>query len=172
MTMMRWTMLAALLLAGCGGGEEEKQGAGTADRPARAAPAGADADLAYAADPAVPPPAAPEPGIGEGDKAIPAALRGRWALKAADCTASKGADLTVLTIDARTLRFFESAGELARVRERRADRIVADYKFSGEGEEWDGLILLGLADGGKTLVRRDYGEDADPAPLRYTRCAV
>ena len=170
--MMRWTMLAALLLAGCGGGKEEKQGAGTADRPAHAAQTDEDADFAYAADPAILPPAAPEPGIGEGDKAIPAALQGRWALKTADCTAPKGADLTVLTIDARTLRFFESAGELARVRDRQASRIVADYKFSGEGQDWDSLILLGLADGGKTLVRRDYGEDADPAPLRYTRCSA
>lgn len=170
---MRWTMPATLLLAGCGGGEQEKQGApAPADRTARAVPTGKDADFAYTVDPAVPPPAAPEAGVGEGDKAIPAALQGRWALKAADCTAPKGADLTVLTIDARTLRFFESAGELARVRDRQANRIVADYRFSGEGEEWDSLMLLGLADGGKTLVRRDYGEDADPAPLRYTRCAA
>src|SRR3546814_1164044 len=69
-------------------------------------------------------------------------------------------DLTALVIDAKTLRFFESAGDLARVRDRSANRIVADFKFSGEGETWDRLMLLGLSGGGKTLVRRDYGEGA------------
>ena len=34
-----------------------------------------------------------------------------------------------------------------------------------------GLMLLGLADGGKTLVRRDYGDGAAPDAMRYTRCA-
>ena len=102
--------------------------------------------------------------------AIPVAIRGRWALKAEDCGARPGTDLTALVIDAKTLRFFESAGDLARVRDRDANRIVADYKFSGEGQQWDRLMLLGLADGGKTLVRRDYGDGAAPDAMRYTRC--
>src|SRR3546814_17347567 len=78
-------------------------------------------------------------------------------------------DLTALVIDAKTLRFYESAGDLARVRDRSAHRIVADFRFSGEGESWDRLMLLGLADGGKTLVRRYYGEGAGGEPMRYTR---
>ncbi len=90
---------------------------------------------------------------------------------APDCGARPGTDLTALVIDAKTLRFFESAGDLARVRDRDANRIVADYKFSGEGQQWDRLMLLGLADGGKTLVRRDYGDGAAPDAMRYTRCA-
>ena len=73
-------------------------------------------------------------------------------------------------IDAANLRFHESHGELARVRERGATRIVADYKFSGEGMDWDRLMVLSVADGGKTLVRRDEGEGAAAGPMRYTRC--
>lgn len=173
-------MAATLLLAACSGGNDEQPPAETAEKaasapvaPAPSAPAEpmpADADLTYAADPALAPPAAPEAGIGSGAKAIPAAIQGRWALEAGDCAARAGTDLTALVIDAKTLRFFESAGDLARVRERSANRIVADYKFSGEGEQWDRLMLLALVDGGKTLVRRDYGEGAAPEPMRYRRC--
>ena len=125
----------------------------------------------YKPDPAVKPPAAVEAGIGSGDKAIPAAIQGRWALNAADCPKKPGTDLTALTIDATNLRFYESHGELARVRESDANRIVADYKFSGEGVEWDRRMQLDLADGGKTLVRRDSGEGAAAGSMRYTRCA-
>lgn len=185
--MIRWTLpTAALLLAACGGGKDDRESArASAEAPTAPvepapplpAPPGpgagpGDADLDYVADPALPPPAAPDAGVGTGDQAIPAAIRGRWALKAADCTARKGTDLSALVIDAKTLRFFESAGDLARARDHRANRIIADFKFSGEGEQWDRLMLLGLADGGKTLVRRDYGEGADPQPLRYTRCTA
>jgi hypothetical protein len=189
-TMTRWIMPAGMLmLAACSGGEDKQaapESETTATAPAQpeaplpeAAPAD-DRDAAarweenhgYETDPSVRPPAAPEPGIGTGDKAIPAAIQGRWALKAADCAAKRGTDLTALVIDAKTLRFFESAGDLARVRERSANRVVADFKFSGEGEEWDRLMLLVVEDDGKTLVRRDYGEGAAAEPLRYTRCAA
>lgn len=186
--MKQWTIPALLLLGACSDSESERapaevadDGAATAARdvvPGENAPSSIapptvpDADLAYAADPAVRAPAAPDAGIGTGDRAIPAAIQGRWALKAEDCAARKGTDLTALVIDARTLRFFESAGDLVQVRDRRANRIVADYRFSGEGQEWHQMMLLGLADGGRVLVRRDYGEGADPQPLRYTRCAA
>ena len=103
-------------------------------------------------------------------KTIPAAIRGRWALKPADCAAKKGKDLTALTIDPTNLRFYESHGELARVRISDTGRIDADYKFSGEGATWDRRMQLDLADGGKTLVRRDQGEGAAAGPMRYTRC--
>lgn len=190
--MTRWLFSAPLLLlAGCSGGSDGTDGnddkAPAAEEQAADAPAGpsqnapaqpapaaggaSDADLAYVADPSVAPPKAPEAGVGIGVQAIPVAIRGRWALKAEDCGARPGTDLTALVIDAKTLRFFESAGDLARVRDRDANRIVADYKFSGEGQQWDRLMLLGLADGGKTLVRRDYGDGAAPDAMRYTRCA-
>jgi len=178
--MMRWTLSSALLiLAACSGGPDEEQPAGTADTAAPATQTGAQpaapaagADISYAPDASVNPATAPEAGAGTGEKAIPPAIQGRWALKAADCTAQRGTDLTALVIDAHRLRFYESAGDLARVRERSANRIVADYKFSGEGEEWDRMMLLAVEDGGRTLVRRDYGEGVPAEGMRYTRCAA
>lgn len=177
--MTRLTLsVTLLLLAACSGGKDDDgpEASATisplqkAERPAPAEATGAavDADLPEAADEAPAKSGAPIAGDG---KTIPAAIRGRWALKVADCTAKKGTDLTALTIDATNLRFYESHGELARVRESGANRIVADYRFSGEGVEWDRRMQLDLADGGRTLVRRDSGEGAAAGAMRYTRCA-
>jgi len=170
---------ALLLLAACSGGKDEESGPEAsatisplqkAERPASAETPGGtvDADLPKAAEEM---PAKPETKVAGDGKAIPPAIRGRWALKVADCNAKKGTDLTALTIDATNLRFYESHGELAGVASSDANRIVADYKFSGEGVEWDRRMQLDLADGGKTLIRRDSGEGAAAGAMRYTRCA-
>ena len=179
MTRLMLPAALLLLLAACSGGKDEESGPEAsatlsplqkAERPTSAeTPEGTvDAGLPEAAAET---PAKPETKTAGEGKAIPPAIRGRWALKAADCKAKKGADLTALTIDATNLRFYESHGELTRVRESGAGRIVADYKFSGEGAEWDRRMQLDLADGGKTLVRRDTGEGAAAGAMRYTRCA-
>lgn len=173
---------ALLLLAACSGGDDRSEPEDTAtisplqkaERPAppetpEAPATTVDADLPEAAEAA--PAKSGTAGAPVDGKTIPAAIRGRWALKAADCTAPKGRDLTALTIDATDLRFYESHGELVRVRASDADHIVADYRFSGEGVEWDRRIELELADGRRTLVRRDMGEGAAAGAMRYTRCA-
>lgn len=159
--MTRWmTMPAVFLLAACGSGGEEKA-----------------ADMSPAADTAAPPatdmvaPPAQTAPKAANDGAIPAAIRGRWAIDAADCTKRPGTDLTVLTIDAANLRFHESHGGLVRVRDSDAARLVADYRFSGEGEEWDRRMRLELADDGRTLVRHDLDEGVDAPSMRYSRCA-
>jgi hypothetical protein len=168
--MMRWTMPAAiLLLAACSGGQDEETGPedSAAISPLEKAERPAPTEMPATAEA----PAPDDTGARVGGDTVPPAIRGRWALKAADCTARKGTDLTALTIDATNLRFYESHGELARVQQSDASRIVADYRFSGEGEEWDRRMTLALADGGKTLVRRDSGEGAAAGAMRYTRCA-
>ena len=183
-----------LLLAACSGGKDEETGpeASASIGPLQKAEPAASADTSDAEPTATGsttgsgtgsatvdadmPPAAeektakPEPRPAVDGKSIPTGMRGRWALKVADCTARRGTDLTALTIDATNLRFYESHGELTRVRESNATRIVADYKFSGEGVEWNRRMQLDLVDGGKTLVRRDEGEGAAAGPMRYTRC--
>lgn len=166
---------ALLLLAACSGGDdtsapEDTATIGPLQKPERAAPEVAvDADLpAETKTEGAAKPGTEDPGNAS---SIPAAIRGRWALKVADCTAKRGTDLTALVIDATNLRFYESHGELARVRSIGAAQILADYKFSGEGQDWDRRVQLELADDGKTLVRRDQGEGATGEPMRYTRCA-
>ncbi|PKP88089.1 MAG: hypothetical protein CVT78_06480 [Alphaproteobacteria bacterium HGW-Alphaproteobacteria-17] len=172
--MMRWAWpITLLLLAACSKGEPVPDDAAKSSAtPDLAEPAlSQEVTADYHPDPALPPPTTRETGIGARDKVIPAAIRGRWGLAAADCTSTKGDAKGLLTIDATSLRFYESHGELARIRERGASRIVADYKFSGEGMEWDRLMLLDAQGGGQTLVRRDYGDEADTPLLRYTRCS-
>jgi hypothetical protein len=178
LSMTRLMLPASLLLlAACSGGEDKSQPEDSAaisplqkaERPAPVetpAPT-VDADLPDAVEET---PAKSETVSKGSGQAIPTAIRGRWALKLADCTAKKGTDLTALTIDAANLRFYESHGELARVRASDTNRIDADYKFSGEGVEWNRRMQLDLADGGKALVRRDQGEGAAAGPMRYTRC--
>lgn len=172
--MKIWTTPALLLLGACSGGDDKAAPEDTTaiGRPEKADAAASDsvvdADLPAETQKA---PATPEDEGAVDGGGIPAAIRGRWALKVADCTAKRGTDLTALVIDATNLRFYESHGELARVRSSGAAQILADYKFSGEGQDWDQRVQLELADNGTTLVRRDQGEGATGEPMRYTRCA-
>lgn len=174
--MTRFILPASLLLlAACSGGDDRSEPEDRAtisplQKADRTAPeAKVDADLPAQSDEKAPEP--PEIESPAGGSVIPAGIRGRWALKAADCTAKRGTDLTALVIDATNLRFYESHGELARVRSSDAKQILADYEFSGEGQDWDQRVQLELADDGKILVRRDLGKGATGETMRYTRCA-
>lgn len=102
---------------------------------------------------------------------IPTAIHGRWGLVPADCTSTRGDAKGLLTVDDTTLRFYESVGTLAEVKEATATRIRATFDFSGEGTTWRRDETLDLEDDGRTLVRREYGEEATPGPFRYARCA-
>ena len=101
---------------------------------------------------------------------IPAAIRGRWGLVPADCTSTRGDAKGLLTIDATTLKFYESRATLGAVAERSDTRVRATFAFSGEGMTWNRGEALDVQDGGRTLVRREYGEDAAPGPSKYSRC--
>ena len=101
---------------------------------------------------------------------IPAAVQGRWGLVANDCDPSRDDAKGLLTIGPDTLKFYESRAKLGQVKEIDASRIRASFAFSGEGMTWTRDEVLDAQDGGKTLIRREYGEDAAPGPLRYSRC--
>ena len=104
------------------------------------------------------------------DATIPIAAQGRWGLVPADCTSTRGDAKGLLAIDGTTLKFYESRGTLGKIAERADTRIRATFAFSGEGTTWTRDELLDVQDGGKTLVRREYGEDAAPGPFKYARC--
>lgn len=135
--------LAALALAACGSGEEP-------------------ATEETAATPAATP--APLP------SEIPAAFQGRWGLSAADCTAEAGAATGLLEITGTELTFHESVGTLEEVTGATNGRFRGDFSFTGEGEEWERDVVLDLRKRGQVLVRREFGEDASPQPIDYTRC--
>ena len=44
------------------------------------------------------------------------------------------------------------------------------FAFEGEGMNWIRDMTLDVQDDGQTLIRREYGLDAAPGPIRYRRC--
>jgi len=152
-------LVALIALAACD--------AGTRDNDRTATETGATAPAAEAATP----PATATPGATPTATTIPAAIQGRWGLVAADCTSTRGDAKGLLTIDATTLRFYESVGTLAEVEEATDTRLRADFDFTGEGMTWRRNETLAVEDGGRTLIRRESGDDAAPGPFRYGRCA-
>lgn len=164
------TIAALLALAGCGGGGERTPANDTIAIPENATVTlPAPPEPTGSAPSAAPSPTASAPA--DGDTGIPAALHGRWGLVPADCTSTRGDNKGLLTITGDTLRFYESVGTLDKVAERDAGRIVADFAMTGEGQSWTRRMVLDAQDGGKTLVRREQGDDAMPGALRYQKCA-
>ena len=102
---------------------------------------------------------------------IPDALRGRWGLVPADCTSTRGDAKGLLEIAANRLRFYESGGTLDTIMDAEPTRLRADFDFEGEGMTWEREMVLDVQDGGTSLVRREYGDDAAPGPFRYSKCA-
>lgn len=101
---------------------------------------------------------------------IPAAIQGRWGLVPKDCTSTAGDAKGLLTVSATQLKFYESVAKLGKVAEGDESRIKASFTYSGEGQSWVHTVVLDVQDGGRTLTRRNYGPDAAPAALKYTRC--
>ena len=150
---------AVLALAACGDSktnEPDNPATPGADMPAPAAPTPADNSTA------------PTETTGSG---IPIALQGRWGMVPADCTSTRGDAKGLLTIDGKTLEFYESVGTLGEVKEQSDTRLRATFAFTGEGMSWSRDEVLDVQDDGKTLVRREYGEDASPGPFKYSKCA-
>ncbi|WP_404481804.1 hypothetical protein [Novosphingobium sp. BL-52-GroH] len=101
---------------------------------------------------------------------IPEAVRGRWGLVPADCTSTKGDAKGLLEVSADQLKFYEFVARLGTIKEAGESRIRATFAYTGEGQSWTQDVVLDAQDDGKTMIRRDYGKDAMPGPLKYTRC--
>lgn len=155
--------LALLALAACNSGEPE---------PAATEGAPAAEPTAATPLPSMVPPVTPEtPSAQVTANQIPAAMQGRWGLVPADCEAGRADAKGLLEIGPTRLKFYESMGTLTTITEGTDSRIRGKFSFMGEGMEWQRDQVLDLQDGGKTLIRREYGEDAAPGPLKYTKCA-
>jgi hypothetical protein len=122
-------------------------------------------------------PAEPDGGIGDGaspaaevdETGIPSPLRGRWGLVPADCEPGRADAKGLLTVSADKLEFCESVGTLGEASERLPQSLRANFAFTGEGMTW--TREMSLETDGKTLTRTEYGAEAMPEPLRYTRCS-
>ena len=101
---------------------------------------------------------------------IPDVMRGRWGLVAADGDPARDDAQGLLTITADKLEFYESVGTLDTIMEADPTRIRGAFDFEGEGMSWEREVVLDVQDNGKTLVRREYGDDAAPGPFRYAKC--
>lgn len=100
---------------------------------------------------------------------IPAPFRGRWGLVPADCTSTRGDAKGLLTIDDSRLTLFESRGSLGRVDGNSpVDSFTANYRFTGEGMEWERVITLTRT--GNRLRRTEQGSGEGPVDLTYTAC--
>jgi len=159
MTRTIFLLPALLALAACDGGT---QGADVTTEEAAA-----NGDLAANSSIA---PVEPDDAGTPAPTEIPEAIRGRWGLVAADCTSTRGDAKGLLEIDAGRLRFYESVGTLDTVMDAEPTRLRATFDFEGEGMTWEREMVLDVQDGGSTLIRREYGEDAAPGPFRYSRC--
>ena len=148
---------AALLLAACSSGSEPA---------ANETSAAAKTDPELTAAASATPTATPSPVA----DAIPAAAQGRWGLVPADCTSTKGDAKGLLVVEPKRIKFYESVAKLGAISESNPTRLRANFAFSGEGMEWQQDMVLDVQDGGKTLIRREYGDEAAPGPFKYTRC--
>jgi len=158
---MRWSIVVALaLLAGCNSREPEPEPA-----------PGQTADTAGEIDAPAPSTSQPEQaGLQDSGTGIPPAMQGRWGLVAADCDPGRDDAKGLMVVDQDGLEFYESVATLDEATERSAQKMRATFDFTGEGMSWERDMALTIEDGGETLVRREYGDDAAPAPLEYTRC--
>jgi hypothetical protein len=108
--------------------------------------------------------AAPKPTM------VPALFQGRWGLTANDCkpefaSAAKG----LMVVNDSRLTFYESRATLDRIDSLTpANRLTANYRFSGEGMNWERVITLER--NGSQLRRTERGGDEGPVDLTYTAC--
>lgn len=161
MRRISFVLPALALLAACDNGT---QGADTTTE--EAAARGEMAANSSVAPAPSPPPDAGTPAPTE----LPTIAQGRWGLVAADCDPARDDAKGLLTITADKLEFYESVGTLDTIMEADPTRIRASFDFEGEGMTWQREVVLDVQDQGKTLIRREYGEDAAPGPFRYAKC--
>lgn len=101
---------------------------------------------------------------------FPTAFQGRWSMVAADCrgdAAAKG----LMTIDAKTVRFYEARGVTTGLSVEGPTRVSGTFDFDGEGQRWRNTQAFDLAEGGDSLVRTEgEGGSGGGASFTYRKC--
>ena len=99
---------------------------------------------------------------------IPVAFQGRWGMVPADCEAGRSDAKGLITVDATSIKFYESRGTLTKVTEDAPENFTGTFAFSGEGMTWTNSQNLKLTGSSNTLVRKQSDE---AQPFTYKRCA-
>ena len=100
--------------------------------------------------------------------AIPAAFHGRWGMVPADCTSTRGDNKGLITVDANSIKFYESRAMLAKATTNAPENFTGDFSFTGEGQTWTKPQNLKLTGSSNTLIR----SETEPAmSFTYKRCA-
>ncbi|MGE8132983.1 hypothetical protein ACQKO5_05190 [Novosphingobium subterraneum] len=116
------------------------------------------------------PPVSPAASAPAADGVFPVAMRGKWGVNAADCNPARGDDKGAITVGERSVKFYESVGEIASVKDIDRNTLRAVFDYEGEGMKWQRDASYKLEDGGKTLVLTEFGDDAPQGPRRHSRC--
>lgn len=99
---------------------------------------------------------------------IPENIRGTWALSKQNCDKLNPQQIT---IDSKTIKFFEGSAELLEITELEPTRIVGKFSYTLlNGKVVPYQMILDAQDNGNVLVRREYGENSKPGPIKYVRC--
>lgn len=104
------------------------------------------------------------------EASFPMAMRGRWGMNSADCDPARADNKGLMTVGPDSVKFYESVGEIGVVADRTESVLRAVFDYEGEGMEWKRDARYELADGGKTLILTEYGDDAPQGPRRYSQC--
>jgi hypothetical protein len=87
----------------------------------------------------------------------------------ADCTSTRGDNKGLITVDADSIRFYESRATLAKVTMNAPENFTGDFRFTGEGQTWTKPQNLKLTASSNTLIR----SETEPAmSFTYKRCAA
>lgn len=100
---------------------------------------------------------------------IPVAFHGQWGMVPADCTSTRGDNKGLITVDADSIRFYESRAILTKVTQNAPENFTGEFKFTGEGQTWTKPQILKLTGSSNTLIR----SETEPAlSFTYKRCTA
>src|SRR5688500_18174830 len=100
---------------------------------------------------------------------IPAAFQGQWGMVPADCTSTRGDNKGLITVEADSIRFYESRAILTKVTENAPENFTGDFKFTGEGQPGIKPQTLKLAGSSNTVSR---SETSPAMRFTYQRCTA
>ncbi|QPC99184.1 hypothetical protein [Qipengyuania soli] len=97
---------------------------------------------------------------------IPSTFLGVWDHDKPSCDVPSDMRLEIAP---KSIRFYESRGEVTRIEVDSADSIVVSLAMEGEGEKWQMARKLDLSDDGNTLTESSVDEDRID-PIKLMRC--